>query len=224
MLKFNKHILYLPFLLVFAFASCSAPEKPADGALPAADSATAALSALKDSLPAATINAPTETFEGSYLGKTLVVSHKDFQKFTYKEGDLMLSGAMNTEKGYGDDRSATVYVLNCDKPKAEQKYVVRGSNGSVYLLDQDRFVVDDAVFSPVKSAPVVSPKSEAVKDKPVAVKNKKKKKTVTAKKASTKKAVKSKKKKKKKPGRKTRKKSSTKKTKTTSAKKEEPKN
>lgn len=249
-LQILKHIAHIRCCAVaLMLAACSAPEKPAEGALPAGDSTSTLAPVANDSTTATMLDTPTETFEGTYLGKPLLFSHKDFQKFTFKEGDQVWSGAMNTEKGYGDDRSATVYVLNSDKPKAEQKYIVRSSNGSVYLLDQDRFVVDDAAFNPVKMAVAAKPaakpaetkqtsasptEAKAEKSKPAAAKKSsakkkvaakaKKKKAVVAKKAPAKKSVKAKKKKKKKAVRKARKKNSTRKTTTAPAQKEAPKN
>lgn len=105
-------------------------------------------------------DAATETFRGSLNDKEVVFSHSNYQTYVLKTGDESNSGKMNTERGYGDDRDATVYVLNSDKPKAEQQYFVRNSNGSVYMLDKDRFVVDGAVFELAKK-PAQNPQNNS---------------------------------------------------------------
>ena len=44
-------------------------------------------------------------------------------------------GNLNTERGYGKDDDATVYILNFDKPESEQTRFVRYSNGNVAMFD-----------------------------------------------------------------------------------------
>src|SRR4051812_39728364 len=65
-----------------------------------------------------TINgfAATEKFVGRYDDQEVIFKQKNYQTYTLTMGDLVTSGSMNTERGYGDDRDATVYVLDFDKP------------------------------------------------------------------------------------------------------------
>jgi hypothetical protein len=55
-------------------------------------------------------------------------------------GALVRSGLFNTERGFEKDEDATLYVLNDDKPTAEQFYFVRetGSDNLLIKLDQER--------------------------------------------------------------------------------------
>lgn len=204
-MKIGSSIFNFNLLLGFVLLSCTGADKSAPNDGQTKD--TTLISPVKDSTLA--LEAATETFKGTYQGKELIFSHKDFQTYTLKTGEQVSYGKLITERGYGDDKSAKVYILNSDKPKNEQKSFVRNTNGSVYMLDQDGFVVDDAVFDHVKTAakPIVE-KTEPVQK---TLNGAKKQKSVTTKKTRTKKAVKSKRKKKK-STRKTRKKSRTRKT------------
>jgi hypothetical protein len=235
MLKLRFYIFPLFYLLVFGMVSCSESGEKMPLQVTPVDSVSNT-PVIKDT--AAPVP-PTETFKGTYNDKEIVFSHKDFQSYTLSTASVATSGTMNTERGYGDDRDATVYVLNSDKPKSEQKYFVRTSQGSVYMLDQDRYVVDDAVFKPVGATAVKPPaakKPEVAKSeekKPVAKKQNIKKKTAgkdtlksepKVKKAPAKKTIKSAKKKKpvKKASKKHRKKSHKKKKARKSSKPSEP--
>ncbi len=152
----------------------------------------------------------TETFKGSYNNQEILFYHQNFQTYTLNMAGTITSGTLNTERGYGDDRDATVYVL----PQQEQKYFVRSPGGSVYMLDKNRYVVDDAYFELAKAGvakPTLGSKTAAEKvvKKKTIVKKQSVKKTKRKKKSATKKVSKSKKKKK--PAKKSRKKTSKKK-------------
>lgn len=108
---------------------------------------------------------PTESFKGVYNEKEVVFTHSDYTTYTLSMGGVLTSGNLNTEKGYGDDRNATVYVLNPDKSKNEQMCFVRTPSGSVYMLDQDRFVLDDATFETAKAPGVKPPVTEKKEEK-----------------------------------------------------------
>jgi hypothetical protein len=150
--------------------SCSTAEE-ATPAVTAVD--TTAIPTIKDSL--STLK-PTETFRGTYQEKEVVFSHVDFKSYSLNMGGVLSSGALKTERGYGDDPNATVYVLNSDKPKNERNYFVRTPTGSVYMLDDGRYVMDDATFEPVTGAAIKPPIAEkpnvekTVKEKAVAKK------------------------------------------------------
>ncbi|MFL5729977.1 MAG: copper resistance protein NlpE N-terminal domain-containing protein [Cytophagaceae bacterium] len=47
------------------------------------------------------------------------------------------SGMLNTERGFENDRNATLFVLDADKPRQEQQYFVRLTDDPVngYMLD-----------------------------------------------------------------------------------------
>jgi copper homeostasis protein (lipoprotein) len=47
------------------------------------------------------------------------------------------SGMLNTERGFENDRNATLFVLDADKPRQEQQYFVRLTDDTVngYMLD-----------------------------------------------------------------------------------------
>ncbi len=184
-----KKCYYIPvllFLIVISMGSCSDAEQAKQKA--GVDST--AVSTAKDSLVGTT---PTETFRGRYNDSDVIFSHFDFKSYRLNLGGRLSSGVLNTERGYGDDPNATVYILNSDKPKNEQKYFVRTPAGSVYMLDQNRYVMEDAFFdlsSGQKVKPPVSEKSKveinakkkALKNKPIKEKkiskSKKKKKSV----------------------------------------------
>ena len=197
----NYIFLLLPFLAL-SLTSCSNSEESTPPAAAVVD--TTAIPPLKDSL--ITLK-PTETFSGTYQEKEVVFSHYNFKAYSLSIAGVITKGLLTNERGYGDDPNATVYVLNSDKPKNERSYIVRTPNGSVYMLDKDRYVMDDATFEPVKG-PIIKP---PVAEKPKVEKSvkeeaavKKTEVTKTAvKKSAAKKAVKTKKiskvKKKKKP-------------------------
>jgi hypothetical protein len=153
---------------------------------------------------------PTETFRGTYKNQEILFSHRNYQSYTLTTAGQVRNGHLNTERGYGDYTDATLYVLDDDKPEKEQKYFVRTTAGSVFMLDKDRYVVDEAVFNLVADVtpkPVLAKKLVAIKTakkNPVVKKpalrktsvNKNIKKSRVAKKTSTKKFSKSSKKKK----------------------------
>ncbi len=150
-----------PLLLAIGLSSCTPSEKPADQPI--------ATDTIAPTLPRDTLSLPknpTESFKGSYNEKEVLFTHLDYTSYTLSMGGVLTKGNLNTEKGYGDDRNATVYVLNPDKPKNEQMYFVRTPSGSVYMLDQDRFVYDDAVFEPVKAPGLKPPAAETKKAEP----------------------------------------------------------
>lgn len=80
----------------------------------------------------------SECFYGTVKGIAIVFEHQDYTKFRMTENGKLVEGALNTERGFGDDPDATVYVLNFGQPEEEWRYIVRYSSGRVVMLDQDR--------------------------------------------------------------------------------------
>ena len=62
-----------------------------------------------------------------------------------------LKGSANTERGFENDRNATVYVLNDDKPEEQQIYFVRktGVDGILTKLDEHRHLIPNAILKEV---------------------------------------------------------------------------
>lgn len=81
----------------------------------------------------------------SGIETTLEIS-RDFQRFRLHEkkqgSDAVRTteGNLNTERGFGDDADATVYVLNHDKAESEQRCFVRytGNDNEVKALGRER--------------------------------------------------------------------------------------
>jgi len=67
----------------------------------------------------------TEQYQGLIGTTTTVFEHIDYVEYRYVEGDVVRTGELNTERGFGDDPDATVYVLDWEKPEPEQLRFVR---------------------------------------------------------------------------------------------------
>ena len=93
------------------------------------------------------LEAPTERFIGTIDDVTTIFEHKDYTSYTLTENGVSVSGELNTERGYQDDIDATVFVLDWQKPEAEQKYFVRltGSAG-IQKLDENRELVAESTL------------------------------------------------------------------------------
>ncbi len=93
------------------------------------------------------LEAPTERFVGTIDDVLTVFEHKDFTSYTLIEAGVSVSGELNTERGYGDDIDATVFVLDWQKPEAEQKYFVRLTGSTeIQRLDENRELLAGAVL------------------------------------------------------------------------------
>ncbi|MFC0186454.1 copper homeostasis protein (lipoprotein) [Pseudarcicella hirudinis] len=86
----------------------------------------------------------------SGLETTLKIS-EDGQYFELSElyqgkGDqaFVETGNVNTERGFGKDEDATLYILNWDKAETEQRYFVRLSKkpGQLTMLDRSKNLID----------------------------------------------------------------------------------
>jgi hypothetical protein len=135
-------ISILASVFLLSSISCSDPAQKA--IMSAADSAQ--FVGKKDSIEV--VNA-TETFRGDFKNQEVIFTHQNFQTYTLNIGGETMTGHLNTERGYGDDPDATVYVLNDDKPVIDRRYFARTPSGSVYMLDKDRYVMEDAWFDRV---------------------------------------------------------------------------
>ena len=91
---------------------------------------------------------PSERFVGNIDGNRIVFEQKDYTKYTLQINNTTTSGSLNTERGFGSDVDATVYVLNWDKPETEQKYYVRltGDQAHIQLLDSSRKIIPGALL------------------------------------------------------------------------------
>ncbi len=90
---------------------------------------------------------PTERFVGTIDEVRTVFEHKDFTSYTLIKAGVSISGELNTERGYKDDVDATVFVLDWQKPEAEQKYFVRLTGSTaIQKLDVDRELVAGAAL------------------------------------------------------------------------------
>jgi hypothetical protein len=100
----------------------------------------------------ATSTAPTERYSGMIGNDIITFEHTDHTRYTYTKNTAVETGDLNTERGYGDDIDATVYVLNWKAPESKQKLFVRLTNdpGKVHLLDASRNMVEDATLDIVK--------------------------------------------------------------------------
>ncbi len=93
------------------------------------------------------LETPTERFTGTIGNVFTVFEHKDFTSYTLIEAGVSVSGELNTERGYKDDIDATVFVLDWQKPEAEQKYFVRLTGSTdIQKLDENRELVAGAVL------------------------------------------------------------------------------
>lgn len=81
----------------------------------------------------------------SGIETTLEIS-KDMQRYRLHEkkqgtdGVKTTEGNLNTERGFGDDKDATVYVLDHDKAASQQRFFVRytDNDNELIALDKDR--------------------------------------------------------------------------------------
>jgi hypothetical protein len=133
-----KASITITILLIIA-AGCSTPE-------PAPKEEAAPKQEQKATVDSTGWDSPTESFRGRLNGNDIMFSHKNYKSYRYAaEGEVTL-GLLNTERGYGDDKDATVYVLDHDKPASEQKYFVRLTDGAVHMLDAQRTIISSGKF------------------------------------------------------------------------------
>lgn len=73
----------------------------------------------------------------------VVFEQRDYMRYRLTTNGLVREGELNTERGFGDDIDATVYVLNWQQPEGEQMRYVRLTSqpGILYLLDSNQEIV-----------------------------------------------------------------------------------
>lgn len=91
---------------------------------------------------------PTETFTGKVSGKTVVFEHADYTRYRLTVDGVSTEGPLNTERGFGEDADATLFVLDWQKPSSEQTCFVRLTRDPSHLkpLDGDRTVIPGELF------------------------------------------------------------------------------
>lgn len=59
------------------------------------------------------------------------------------ENEIVSKGSLNTERGFEDDPDATVYILNYDQPKINQRYFVRLTKhqNQIFMLDRNKKII-----------------------------------------------------------------------------------
>ena len=74
-------------------------------------------------------------------GDTTEMSYTLTRTYLGKNSDsiFIIKGTYHVERGLGNDMDATVFILNSDKKKEDQKFFVQYSSDTtrIYLLDQD---------------------------------------------------------------------------------------
>ncbi len=85
----------------------------------------------------------TERYTARVDRVDVVFEQKDYTQYRLTTNGLVREGELNTERGFGDDPDATVYVLNWQKPEGEQITYVRLTNDPthLYILDGNREIV-----------------------------------------------------------------------------------
>ena len=79
-----------------------------------------------------------EKYTGTQAGKPLTISITSFTAYSIvTENEMPVTGSVNTERGFGDDENATVYVLDWDKDAKLQKRYVRPSSDPTHLFAVD---------------------------------------------------------------------------------------
>ncbi|OXA99211.1 copper resistance protein NlpE N-terminal domain-containing protein [Flavobacterium pectinovorum] len=94
-----------------------------------------------------------ETVLKIYEGDGTIESHKFELSSTYQgkvpKKEFTEKGNFNLERGLEDDADGTIYVLNWDKPQAQQIYYGSYSNNreKIYLLDNRKIIKSDLNYS-----------------------------------------------------------------------------
>jgi hypothetical protein len=91
----------------------------------------------------------TERYSARIDRVDVVFQQKDYTSYRLITNGAVREGELNTERGFEDDPDATVYVLNWQKPEAQQMLYVRFTvePTKLYLLDSERRVVKGSVLT-----------------------------------------------------------------------------
>ncbi|MBY0538291.1 hypothetical protein K2P47_02745 [Patescibacteria group bacterium] len=82
-------------------------------------------------------NAPTERYSAQVDRVKVIFEQWDYTRYRLQTNELVREGEMNSERGFGDDPDATVYVLNWQAPEGEQIRYVRLTTEPGYLYAVD---------------------------------------------------------------------------------------
>ncbi len=91
----------------------------------------------------------TERYAGRVDRVSVVFEHQDYTQYRLQTNDQVRTGELNTERGYGDDIDATVYILNWQQPEREQSRYVRLTvePDHLYWLDSEGKIVTGSQLS-----------------------------------------------------------------------------
>lgn len=89
------------------------------------------------------VSLPTERYSAQVDRVKVIFEQWDYTRYRLQTNELVREGEMNTERGFGDDLDATVYVLNWQTPVGEQIRYVRltAEPGYLYALDSDHNII-----------------------------------------------------------------------------------
>ena len=85
----------------------------------------------------------SERFTGTVKGMKIIFEHDHFLHYRLSVNGTVTTGELNTERGFGSDENATLFILNPSAPEKEQKYFVRLSSGKIRMLDQHKKIIQD---------------------------------------------------------------------------------
>ena len=93
--------------------------------------------------------AVTERFSARVDRVDVIFEQKDYTSYRLTTNELVREGELNTERGFGDDVDATVYVLNWQKPEGERMYYVRLTSDPthLYALDGNREILKGSALT-----------------------------------------------------------------------------
>lgn len=91
----------------------------------------------------------TERYSARVDRVDVVFEQKDYTSYRLTTNGLVREGELNTERGFGDDPDATVYVLNWQKPEGERVYYVRLTSEptKLYVLDSNREIITGSALT-----------------------------------------------------------------------------
>jgi hypothetical protein len=107
--------------------------KPATEIVPTVDETQIIATSSATSTP----EVPTERYSAQVDRVKVLFEQWDYTRYRLQTNELVREGEMNSERGFGDDSDATVYVLNWQAPEGQQIRYVRLSAepGYLYALD-----------------------------------------------------------------------------------------
>lgn len=91
----------------------------------------------------------TERYSARVDRVDVVFEQKNYTSYRLTTNGLVREGELNTERGFGDDINATVYILNWQKPEGERMYYVRLTSEptKLYVLDSNREIITGSVLT-----------------------------------------------------------------------------